>query len=57
MAGKSKSLYLTVAKRSTHETVLTKIFYNAQTLNEFIKSEEFKNKYPSTEFYFVKEVY
>jgi hypothetical protein len=57
MSGKAKSVYLTVAKKTTHESVFKKVFFKAADLNEYVKTEEFKQKYPDTEFYWVKEIY
>jgi hypothetical protein len=33
------------------------MFFNAKEFNEYVKSEEFKAKYPTTEFKIVKETY
>jgi hypothetical protein len=57
MAGKAKSVYLTVSKISDHKGVMTKVFFNAKDLNEYIKTDEFVTKYPATEFYITKETY
>jgi hypothetical protein len=56
MAGKAKSVYLTVTTMD-HKSVFHRMFFNAKDLNDFVKSEEFKAKYPSTEFLIIKETY
>ena len=56
MAGKSKSIYLTVTTMN-HKTVFQKMFFNAKEYNEYVKSEEFTEKYPKNEFLIVKETY
>ena len=57
MAGKAKSVYLTVTLKGTHKTVFTKVFFEAKSYNEYIKSDEFKEKFPAEQYDFVKEVY
>jgi hypothetical protein len=57
MAGKAKSCYLTVANKKTHKTALNRVFLRMGDLNDFIKTEDFIKKYPSEEFYIVKETY
>lgn len=57
MAGKATSTYLTVSDKKTHKTAFHKMFFNMTELNKFINNEEFKEKYPLTEFYITKEVY
>jgi hypothetical protein len=58
MAGKAKSVYLTVAPKDTPlKTVLSRVFFNAKDLNEFIKTDEFKTKYPPELFQVIKETY
>ena len=56
MAGKAKSVYLTVTTLE-HKSVFHRMFFNAKEFNEFVKTEEFKAKYPTTEFKIIKEVY
>ena len=56
MAGKAKSVYLTVTTLE-HKSVFHRMFFNAKEFNEFVKTEEFKAKYPETEFKIIKEVY
>ena len=57
MAGKTKSVYLTVADSKTHKTVFTKTFFSTSEYSKYIKEEDFTKKYPKPEFYYVKEVY
>jgi len=33
------------------------MFFDAKAFNEFVKSDEFKAKYPATEFQVIKEIY
>ena len=56
MAGKAKSVYLTVTTLD-HKTVFHRMFFDAKHYNDFVKTEEFKAKYPTTEFKIIKEVY
>ena len=56
MAGKAKSVYLTVTTMD-HKSVFHRMFFNANEFNAFVKTEEFKAKYPITEFKIVKETY
>jgi hypothetical protein len=57
MGGKAKSIYLTVVPKGSHMSVLKKVFFNAKDYNEFVKQQEFVNKYPAAEFDIVKEIY
>lgn len=57
MGGKAKSCYLTVAEKNTHKTVIRKTFFKMADLNEFVKTDEFKEKYPVEQFNIVKEIY
>lgn len=57
MAGKAKSVYLTVADKVTHKAVLNRVFLRMGDLNDFVKTEEFLEKYPADKFYIVKETY
>ena len=56
MAGKAKSIYLTVTTLD-HKAVFHRMFFNAKDYNEYVKTEDFKSKYPLTEFKIVKETY
>jgi hypothetical protein len=57
MAGKAKSIYLTVCPKNSHMSVFKKVFFEAKSYNEYVKTEEFKLKYPVEEFDIVKETY
>jgi hypothetical protein len=57
MAGKAKSVYLTVTKKGAMKTEFHRMFFDAKSYNEYIKSDEFKAKWPDTEYSFVKETY
>ena len=57
MAGKAKSIYLTVLPKGEYLSVFKKVFFEAKTYNEYVKSEEFKTKWPSEKFDIVKETY
>ena len=57
MGGKAKSIYLTILPKGQHMSVFKKVFFDAKAYNEYIKSDEFKTKWPSTEFDIVKEIY
>ena len=57
MAGKATSVYLTVSDKSTHKTVLHKVFFNMTGLNKFIAEDAFKALYPLDTYYITKEIY
>jgi hypothetical protein len=57
MAGKAKSVYLTVTKKNSFKTEFHKMFFDAKSYNDYVKSDEFKAKWPAEEFNIVKEVY
>jgi hypothetical protein len=57
MSGKAKSIYLTVLPKGTHMSVFKKVFFEAKSYNEYVKSDEFKQKYPAEHFDIVKEIY
>ena len=57
MAGKAKSIYLTVTVKGQVNSVFRKMFFDAKTYNEYVKSEEFKAKWPADQYNFVKETY
>ena len=44
MAGKAKSIYLTIHPKGTFTTVFHKVFFEAKSYNEYVKTEEFKTK-------------
>jgi hypothetical protein len=57
MAGKAKSVYLTVTPKGSLSSVFRKVFFDAKAFNEFVKSEEFTEKYPTDQFQVLKEIY
>jgi hypothetical protein len=57
MAGKAKSVYLTITKKGEMKTEFKKMFFDAKSYNEYVKSDEFKAKWPTEEFDIVKETY
>ena len=57
MAGKAKSVYLTVIPKGSLSSVFRKVFFDAKAYNEFVKSDEFKEKYPTEQFQILKEIY
>jgi hypothetical protein len=57
LAGKAKSVYLTINPKGTFKTVFHKVFFDAKSYNEYVKSDEFKAKWPAEEFDIVKETY
>lgn len=57
MAGKATSVYLTVCPKNNHVSVLKKVFFEAKAYNEYVKSDEFKEKYPKDKFDVIREVY
>ena len=57
MAGKAKSVYLTINKKGSFKTEFTKVFFNAKDYNDYVKTEEFKTKWPPEEYNIVKETY
>ena len=57
MAGTAKSVYLTISRKGSFKTEFTKVFFNAKDYNDYIKTDEFKAKWPATEFDVIKETY
>ena len=57
MAGTAKSVYLTINKKGSFKTEFTKVFFNAKDYNAYVKTDEFKAKWPATEFDIIKETY
>jgi len=55
MAGKAKSVYVSIVDSNTHKTVINKMFFEMASANKFVKENE--EKYPKPAYYFVKEVY
>ena len=56
MAGKAKSVYLTVTPKGSLTSVFRKVFFDAKAYNEFVKTDEFKEKYPTDNFQILKEI-
>ena len=57
MSGKAKSVYLTVTTKGDFTSVFRKVFFDAKAYNEYVKSDEFKAKWPAEEYDIVKETY
>ena len=57
MAGKAKSVYLTITEKGKHTAVFCKVFFNATDYNAYVKTDEFKAKWPATEYNIIKETY
>ena len=57
MAGKAKSVYLTINPKGTFKTAFHKVFFDAKAYNEYVKSDEFNAKWPAEEYDIVKETY
>jgi hypothetical protein len=57
MAGKAKSVYLTVTVKGQVKSVFHRMFFDAKSYNEYVNSDEFKAKWNSAEFDIIKEVY
>lgn len=57
MAGKATSIYLSIVPKGDFKAVFTKTFFDAKSYNEYIRSDEFKARWPETEYTLVKETY
>ena len=57
MSGNAKSIYIIVLPKGTYMSVFKKVFFEAKSYNEYVKSDEFKQKYPADQFDIVKEIY
>ena len=57
MAGKAKSIYLTVTLKGKFTSVFRKMFFDAKAYNDYVKTDEFKAQWPASEFTLIKEVY
>ena len=57
MAGKAKSIYLTVTLKGQFTSVFRKMFFDAKSFNDYVKTDEFKAKWPASEYNIVKETY
>jgi hypothetical protein len=52
-----KSWYLSVVDSTTHKPVVHQMFFNAPTMNKWIKDQDLLAKYPKPAYYIVKESY
>ena len=57
MAGKAKSVYLTVTPKGQIQSVFRKTFFDAKGYNDYVRSEEFQAKWPADQFDVIKETY
>ena len=57
MAGKAKSVYLTITEKGKHNAVFRKVFFNASDYNAYVKTDEFKAQWPTEQFDIIKETY
>lgn len=57
MSGKAKSIYLTITLKGQHRSEFKKVFFDARAYNEYVKSDEFRAKWPADKFDIIKEVY
>jgi hypothetical protein len=57
MAGKAKSVYLSVVINATHKTVFRKTFFDTGAYAKFIADPEFSVQYPAETYHFVREIY
>lgn len=57
MAGKAKSIYLTVTVKGKLTAVFRKMFFNASDYNAYVNTDEFKAQWPTAEYDIIKETY
>ena len=57
MAGKAKSIYLTILPKGKHLSVFKKVFFEAKSYNDYVKTDGFKAQWPADQFDIVKETY
>jgi hypothetical protein len=57
MAGKAKSIYLTITIKGELKAVFRRMFFNASDYNAFVKTDEFKAQWPADQFDIIKETY
>jgi hypothetical protein len=57
MAGKAKSIYLTVCPKGSHMSSFKKVFFEAKSYNDYVKTEEFKAAWPAELYDIIKETY
>ena len=57
MAGKAKSIYLTITVKGDLKAVFRRMFFNASDYNAYVKTDEFKAQWPAEQFDIIKETY
>jgi hypothetical protein len=57
MAGKAKSIYLTITVKGKLTAVFRKMFFNASDYNAYVNTDEFKAQWPTAEYDIIKETY
>lgn len=57
MAGKAKSIYLTITIKGELKAVFRRMFFNASDYNAYVKTDEFKAQWPADQFDIIKETY
>jgi hypothetical protein len=57
MAGKAKSIYLSITLKGQLKTVFRKVFFEAKAYNEYVNTDEFRTSWPADQFDIVKETY
>ena len=57
MAGKAKSIYLTITVKGELQAVFRRMFFNASDYNAFVKTDEFKAQWPAEQYDIIKETY
>ena len=57
MAGKAKSIYLTITAKGELKAVFRRMFFNATDYNAYVKTDEFKAQWPAEQYDIIKEVY
>jgi hypothetical protein len=57
MASKAKSIYLTICLRDTVKSLFHRVFFDAKSYNEYVKTPEFKAKWPVEQYQIIKEIY
>jgi hypothetical protein len=57
MAGKAKSIYLTITVKGQLTAVFRRMFFNASDYNAYVKTDEFKAQWPAEQYDIIKETY
>jgi hypothetical protein len=57
MAGKAKSIYLTITVKGQLTAVFRRMFFNASDYNAYVKTDEFKAQWPTEQYDIIKETY